>query len=154
MAVAACGLAWAGRPDEGARAGSAFADVTHPSKVARQVNADASALLALVVAGLPVPDDPRFRPSLPCRPTDKIGWCKVAWALAAQARHHAETVGPLEALRWVIARGGDTDTNGAVAGAVLGAAYGTNAWTGWATDGLAEAPRCRRLAGRLVGGPP
>lgn len=150
MAVAACGLAWAGRPDEAARAGSAFADLTHPSKVARQVNADASALLALVVAGLPVPGDPRFRPSLPCRPTEKIGWCKVAWALAVESRHRAEAVGPLDALRSVIAQGGDTDTNGAVAGAVLGAAYGPEAWAGWPTDGLAEATRCLQLAGRVA----
>ncbi|MDQ2724296.1 MAG: ADP-ribosylglycohydrolase family protein [Actinomycetota bacterium] len=154
MAVAACGVAWASRPDEAARAGSAFADLTHPSRVARQVNADAAALLAHLVAGLPVPDDPRFRPSLPCPPTEKIGWCKIAWALAVDSYHQAQTLGPLDALRSVIGQGGDTDTNGTVAGAVLGAAYGTRAWAGWPKDGLAEATRCRRLAGQLVDGPP
>lgn len=77
MAVSACGVAWAGRPDEAARAGSAFAGLTHPSKVARKVNADTAALLAYLVAGFAVPDDGRFRPSLPCPPTEKIGWCRI-----------------------------------------------------------------------------
>ena len=112
---------------------------------------DAAELLSRLVVGMPVPDDSRFRPVLPCDPMENIGWCKLAWALGCQSLNRANEVGPVEALRGVISQGGDTDTNGAVAGALLGASFGATAWDGWATKGLAEAARCRTLAARLSG---
>lgn len=56
---------------------------------------------------------------------DRIGWCVGTAALAFRALALAsDGLAPTDALRWVIAQGGDTDTNGAVAGALLGAAFG------------------------------
>lgn len=56
---------------------------------------------------------------------DSIGWCIGTAALAFRALALAsDGLAPPAALRWVVAQGGDTDTNGAVAGAMLGAAFG------------------------------
>lgn len=56
---------------------------------------------------------------------DRIGWCVGTAALAFRALALAsDGLAPTDALRWVIAQGGDTDTNGSVAGALLGAAFG------------------------------
>lgn len=60
----------------------------------------------------------------------KMGWCQGTLSLAFKALGDvvAGWATPIEALQQVIQRGGDTDTNGAVAGALLGCAYGDGAW--------------------------
>lgn len=58
----------------------------------------------------------------------RMGW----WALQL-----SREVGPWRALVEVVRAGGDTDTTAAVAGGLLGAAYGT----GWLHDGQADAVR-------------
>lgn len=58
------------------------------------------------------------------------------WALQ-QARHR----GPVEALDGVIRLGGDTDTTGCIAGALLGATYGMDAWPNRWVNGLATDSR-------------
>ncbi|MGH8975523.1 MAG: ADP-ribosylglycohydrolase family protein, partial [Acidimicrobiia bacterium] len=62
------------------------------------------------------------------------------------ALEDAAAVGPFEALVGVIALGGDTDTNAAVAGGLLGAAHGASAWPAQLLDGLALRPRLEQLA--------
>ena len=55
------------------------------------------------------------------------------------------------ALRQVVEAGGDTDTNGAVAGAVLGARYGASAIPERWLDVIPQRGRVEGLANRLVG---
>ena len=56
-----------------------------------------------------------------------------------------------EALRQVVEAGGDTDTNGAVAGAVLGARYGASAIPGRWLDVIPQRGRVEGLADGLAG---
>ena len=53
------------------------------------------------------------------------------------------------ALREVVRVGGDTDTNGAVVGAVLGARYGFDAIPGWWLTAVPELDHICDLANRL-----
>jgi ADP-ribosyl-[dinitrogen reductase] hydrolase len=71
------------------------------------------------------------------RPVDgpDQGFCLFAAGLALQALASAEPFEP--ALRRVVSLGGDTDTNGAVAGALVGAAVGA---TGLPAEWLASLP--------------
>jgi ADP-ribosyl-[dinitrogen reductase] hydrolase len=59
---------------------------------------------------------------------DKIGWCKVAFSAALKCLlgTYSDSADDSykSALRWVLAGGGDTDTNAAIVGAVMGAAVG------------------------------
>ncbi len=54
-------------------------------------------------------------------------------------------------LVWLASAGGDTDTNAAVAGALMGARDGEAAIPGRWLEQVAEVPRLRSLASRLVG---
>jgi hypothetical protein len=56
----------------------------------------------------------------------QMGW--VLTALGNAFFHLAATADPVEALVRTVGAGGDTDTNAAVAGALLGAAEGRAAW--------------------------
>jgi ADP-ribosyl-[dinitrogen reductase] hydrolase len=56
----------------------------------------------------------------------QMGW--VLTALGNAFFHLAVTPDPVEALVRTVGAGGDTDTNAAIAGALLGAAEGRNAW--------------------------
>jgi ADP-ribosyl-[dinitrogen reductase] hydrolase len=159
MAAAAIGVAWADSPSQAAEAGRAFAALTHPSAVAADANAAFCELVAHLVASGEAPDDPRFRPPLPGPVSGSgasIGWVKLAWAVAAEALWSTieRGVAPVDALRAVIAAGGDADTNGAIAGALLGARWGATAWTPWQLYGLKEASRARALALALRGPSP
>jgi ADP-ribosylglycohydrolase/fructose-1,6-bisphosphatase/inositol monophosphatase family enzyme len=55
-----------------------------------------------------------------------MGWVLIALQNAFFQLLHAS--GPEEALVRTVASGGDTDTNGAIAGALIGATYGTDKW--------------------------
>jgi ADP-ribosylglycohydrolase len=76
------------------------------------------------------------------------GW--VMTALQNAFRHLLHSPSPENALIETVGEGGDTDTNGAIAGALLGAAHGRAAWPArWTTPVLA----CRPMPG-LEGGQP
>jgi ADP-ribosyl-[dinitrogen reductase] hydrolase len=55
-------------------------------------------------------------------------------------------------ITWLVAAGGDADTNGAIAGALLGARDGEDAIPVEWTNRIPRADRIRELANRLVGG--
>jgi hypothetical protein len=72
----------------------------------------------------------------------QMGWVLTALQAAFHALLHAPSAE--EGLVQVVGYGGDTDTNGAIAGALLGAAYGRQAWPArWTTQVLA----CRPVQG-------
>ena len=74
----------------------------------------------------------------------QMGWVLTALQAAFHALLHAPSAA--EGLVQVVGCGGDTDTNGAIAGALLGAAYGRQAWPArWTTQVLA----CRPVHGTL-----
>jgi ADP-ribosylglycohydrolase len=82
------------------------------------------------------------RGELPSDFTTHMGWVLTALQAAFHALLHAPSAE--EGLVRVVGMGGDTDTNGAIAGALLGAAHGRQAWpTRWTTPVLA----CRPVQG-------
>lgn len=69
-------------------------------------------------------------------PFDIGGTCAVALSIAVrQVLHVAD---PVEALVEAVGMGGDTDTNAAIAGALLGAVHGADAWPGQWVSGVLE----------------
>lgn len=151
MAAAAIGIGWASRPDSAGTAGRTFAALTHPSKVAADINASFCELLAHLISHGSAPSKEAFRPERPCPssgPGARIGWARLAWAVATDALWSTMqgTVAPIDALRGVIAEGGDTDTNAAITGALLGAAWGREAFESWQLDTLEERRRATELA--------
>jgi ADP-ribosylglycohydrolase len=146
MAVTPVVLRVAADRDRARSNAAAFARLTHPSAVAAATNARfADALLDTLAGGEP--------PTItePRRPAHgpHMGWCELCLDLAFLTWHRAETLGPLAALLELIALGGDTDTNAAVAGALLGAAHGMAAWPDDLVAALHLAPRLSDLAGEL-----
>jgi len=89
----------------------------------------------------------RARNHAPADYQRQMGWVLIALQNAFYELLHA--AGPAEGVARTVARGGDTDTNGAIAGALLGAAWGATAMpAGWADALLAcrpqpETPGCR-----------
>jgi ADP-ribosyl-[dinitrogen reductase] hydrolase len=131
MACAPLGLFYAGQGRHAAEAGEHFSHLTHPSS--RSMGA--VGLFVQSISRLVV--DPRENP--PCEaqvrvpecfdPTDgAIGFVTWCAALAYQASDRCEAADAFPQLVWVLEKGGDTDTNGAVAGALLGARFGMAAW--------------------------
>ena len=117
VCVAACG-AFAAAIAVGVAGGSR----TEMQHMARQIAATAGATAASVTAALdraaalvPVDDFHTHE-----------GWVLVA--LGNAFFHLAATPDPAEALVPTVGAGGDTDTNAAIAGALLGAAEGREAW--------------------------
>jgi ADP-ribosylglycohydrolase/fructose-1,6-bisphosphatase/inositol monophosphatase family enzyme len=74
--------------------------------------------------------------------SDQMGWVRLAWtnALATLQLNAA----PMDALTHTVRLGGDTDTNAAIAGALLGAVHGRDAWPAAAVDRVLT---CRPLEG-------
>jgi ADP-ribosylglycohydrolase len=152
MAVAPVGLRFAGEPEAARAIAAAFARLTHPSAAAVECNVTYAGLLAAAVRGAGAGDlDAGVAPAPPgAEPAGaKKGWCRLTLHLAVRALENATAVGPFEALVSVIALGGDTDTNAAVAGGLLGAAHGASAWPAHLLDGLALRPRLEQLATEL-----
>lgn len=82
------------------------------------------------------------RGELPEDFTRQMGWVLTALQAAFHALLHAPSAE--EGLVQVVGYGGDTDTNGAIAGALLGAAHGRQPWPArWTTQVLA----CRPVQG-------
>lgn len=127
--MGSCPLAVLG-PAKARDAAEELADATHPSLATCEAVADYTELLAAILQDYP--DDPDLEHATHLEPLNwepvgpKIGWVTgCEWlARAALQRALITDVGPVEALEWVIRQGGDTDTNGAVAGALLGAWFG------------------------------
>lgn len=73
----------------------------------------------------------------------KMGWVCLAWQNALWQLGHAESVG--EALVATVGLGGDTDTNAAICGSLLGAVFGRNSIP---EDWQQAVLNCRPQAGR------
>lgn len=153
MACAPLGLLYAGRGRHAADVGAEFSKLTHPSSRSEA----AVGFLVQSIARLVV--DPRAIP--PCDAQVKVPACfaptrdaigLVTWcaALAYQASDRCEAVADaFPQLVWVIEQGGDTDTNAAVAGALLGARFGMNAWPTKLVRDLKLTPELTKLAHQL-----
>jgi ADP-ribosylglycohydrolase len=76
------------------------------------------------------------------------GFCLFTAGIALQVA--GESLGFEEGLRHVVGLGGDTDTNAAVAGALLGAAHGVDALPSRWIEGLADVDELRAEAERLA----
>jgi ADP-ribosyl-[dinitrogen reductase] hydrolase len=142
MAVAPAGLL-AKNPIEAGVLGYNFSEFTHPNELCRY----ACGTFAHAIYSVSRTDgkDAYFpRMSAPrWFPTDGnfMGFVATTAGIAFEALNVADDVYSVrdldpketgdfgfQALKWVIGRGGDTDTNASVAGALIGAYYGMAAW--------------------------
>lgn len=139
MRVAPIGIACAGNPARAAKWAAADAALTHPSPVCCAASASFAAAVATGIAGADATDmarvamdhaaDASLRVCLAAAasapPADfqrNMGWVLIA---LQNAFHHLLAGTALEpALIATVAAGGDTDTNAAICGALLGAAQG------------------------------
>ncbi|MCC7427186.1 MAG: ADP-ribosylglycohydrolase family protein [Alphaproteobacteria bacterium] len=146
MRVAPIGIAHAGNPAAAARAAAFDAELTHPNGVTVAANRAFAAAIATLVAGgdgaqalasagdcvgsgdgaeivrgwlaeAAIPD------LADC--TRQMGWVRHAFRNATARLASGQPIGT--AIAETIARGGDTDTNAAICGALLGAAQGVGA---------------------------
>lgn len=159
MRCAPIGL-WARDPMEAAAAARADAELTHPHPVCQAASASFAAAIAAAIGGadraamldaaeaaLDGLPEVGLRAALNRArggegPRDFIrqqGWVLIAWQ---NAFRHLALGTPVEAaLVETVARGGDTDTNAAVCGALLGAAEGREGMpTRWTVPVLACRP--------------
>lgn len=161
MRCAPIGL-WARDAEEAAEAAEADAALSHPHPVCRAASAAFAAAIATAIAGGDTDamfraaeaavTQPEGRPVLDRlalarageRPADfvhQMGWVLIAFQNAF--RHLADGTALEDALIQTVGEGGDTDTNGAICGALLGAAQGRTAVpVRWAMAILA----CRPMA--------
>lgn len=128
------------------RAAAMLSETTHPSKdsatacvgLVHNISAAVAGRETVLVTTTDVSSwDPRG---------EHIGWCLGTLHLAYLSVNEvvANGASPADALRWVIRQGGDTDTNAAVAGALLGALFGEDAWVEL-LPGLSEADAAKNL---------
>ena len=125
---------------------------THPSPEAAQVTRRYVATLAAILADGAYDDG--ALPLIPRAGWDSapIGWCKLAYDIARDALDSTvsiDAVSPMEALRSVVRRGGDTDTNAAIAGALLGCYWGPEPFDFTGID-PAELATNKALASKLA----
>ena len=157
MAVAPVALRFAHRPPAARAAAAAFARLTHPSAAAAECNvAYVERLLGALHgggqagAGAALGARPAASPPPGADPAgSKMGWCRLTLHLAGRALEDASRAGPFPALVRLVALGGDTDTNAAVAGGLLGAAHGAGAWPAHLVDRLALRETVEQLAEEL-----
>jgi ADP-ribosylglycohydrolase len=137
MRVSPIGIAAAGRPERAAAWARADSALTHPNPICADACAAFAAAIAAAIRGGGSPYDtacataaePAVRDALArardAPPADFLrhsGWVLTALQNAFHQLLHA---GSLEAaLVATVGRGGDTDTNAAICGALLGAAHG------------------------------
>ena len=159
MRVAPAGI-WARNAAEAAAIAAADARLTHPNPVCVAASAAFAAAIATAIAGgTPATmldaaraqaDDDAVRGALDDaaagrKPADYVaqqGWVLTAFRNAVF--HLLHTPDAESALVVTVGEGGDTDTNAAICGALLGAAHGRAAFpTRWVMPVLA----CRPLAG-------
>ncbi len=148
MRVAPIGV-WAGSPEAAAAAAMADSTLSHPHPVCATACGAYAAAIAAGIAGAdragmqqtarevaiaagkdgePVAAtlDKAAGGAPPVDFQHQMGW--VLTALGNAFFHLATTADPVEALVRTVGAGGDTDTNAAIAGALLGAAEGRSAW--------------------------
>ena len=161
MRVSPIGI-WAVTPEEAAAAAMEDSDLTHPHPVCAIA---CGAYAAAITAGIAGADRPgMIRAALDVAEAGRLDDGIVARAIAAAASgrkpadflhrqgwvvialqnaffHLARTPAIEDALVQTVAEGGDTDTNAAIAGALLGAAVGRDAIpTAWVRDVMACRP--------------
>jgi ADP-ribosyl-[dinitrogen reductase] hydrolase len=148
MRVAPIGV-WAGSPEAAAAAAMADSTLSHPHPVCITACGAYAAAIAAGIAGAARPEMQRTARAIaadagehgapvvaaldraaggtpPADSRHQMGW--VLTALGNAFYHLAATPDPVEALVQTVGAGGDTDTNAAITGALLGAAEGRNAW--------------------------
>ncbi len=148
MRIAPVGIYAAARdPRQGALWAREDAALTHPHPVCGDVNALFTAAVALAVADGPSPADlydrivgwcaewtvdaevaatvARSRDEAPAEYQRQMGWVQIAFGNALWQLLHAPSLEA--ALVDTVRRGGDTDTNAAICGALLGAVHGLGA---------------------------
>lgn len=152
---------WARDPEEAAEAADDDAALTHPNPLCRAASAAFAAAIAAAMDGGDrtamlgaaeqalrqrgcadlLRDLAAARHAPPEDFTRQQGWVRIAWR---NAFHHLAVGIPVEeAIVTTVGRGGDTDTNAAICGALLGAADGRRALpTRWTMPILS----CRPLA--------
>ena len=140
------------------------AALTHPNPVCLQANALYAMAIALAVRIGPKPEDlynqvmswardmnvepllmeaiTEVADSPPKDFTDHEGWVLISFRNALYQLLHAESLEP--GVIDTVMRGGDTDTNAAICGALLGAVYGRGAIPAQWTDRVLT---CRPMAG-------
>jgi ADP-ribosylglycohydrolase/fructose-1,6-bisphosphatase/inositol monophosphatase family enzyme len=146
MRVSPIGVLCAGDPARAARLAAEDARLTHPNPVCQAANAAYAAAIAVGVAGGDAAvmvaaaethagggdyaDAVRFRLAAARREPPADFQHLMGWVMTAlqNAFHHLMRETPLaEALPATVARGGDTDTNAAICGTLLGALQGRDA---------------------------
>jgi ADP-ribosyl-[dinitrogen reductase] hydrolase len=171
MRVSPLGIFGAGRSSaEVAEMARADAGLTHPHPVCLEANALFAMAIAEAIRDAPAPDalhgriaewarqrqsDKALQQAIsasrhtrPENPLAKQGWVLIAFQNALYQLLH--TGGPEEGIAETISLGGDTDTNAAIAGALLGAVHGREAipeaWVGCLQQCRPEAgaPRVRQ----------
>lgn len=163
MRVAPIGIAAAGDPAKSALWAREDAALTHPHSVCQAASAAFAAAIAAGVAGANPPamwsvayaeagEDAggaeirqallEARDALPPDFTRNLGWVLTAFGNAFHRLWREQDFA--EALTETVMAGGDTDTNAAISGALLGAAYGR--------DAIPQAWRSQVLACRAVRG--
>lgn len=141
------------KTDEGVRdMARRDAELSHPNAFCVDANAAYASIVAAVIRGeAPVfeTSNEEVRPVLsgwlPESAYPSMGW--VAYGIG-MACHFLNTGATFEeAMREVLARGGDTDTNAAIVGAALGAKYGLSAlperWVDAVIEPSSRDTRCR-----------
>lgn len=133
MAVAPIGLAYA--YGNAAEVGRMFSDVTHPNDQSRHACGYLAGTIASYVRGGTdrpfVWDSPyaSIASAQDAASSASMGWAPLTVTLAMDCVRSADKPErAVAALMDLIALGGDTDTNAAVAGALLGARFGLAAW--------------------------
>jgi ADP-ribosylglycohydrolase len=146
MAVAPIGLLF--EPEAAHGNGARFSSFMHPSATSEDTCAAFSRLVSEHVRGEPpaptTADAPVAAPN-----GERRGWCVLTLHLARHALDESRRKEPVEVLLDLIRLGGETDTNAAVAGALLGAAHGLGAWPTGLVEQLAAAERMVELADEL-----
>ena len=141
---------WKSKPEELAKLAAADATLTHPNTICQQVSGLYAAAIAAAVREGHGPQtlyeriigwaiawnvDPAIAERIklaqthrPAQYSRQMGWVLIAFHNALYELLHAPTLeqGVIETVRC----GGDTDTNGAICGALLGAIYGREAVPG------------------------
>ena len=134
---------WARDPEEAAAVGRADASLSHPHPLCQAASAalvaaicrgihggDRNAMLAAAEAAITAPEAAALRAALPRArrgegPTDLVrqqGWVMIAFQNAFS--HLAAGTALEHAVIETVRQGGDTDTNAAICGALIGAAQG------------------------------
>lgn len=158
MAVSPVGLV-AKNAGEAAALGERFASFTHPAGTAKYCNRQYAGAIWAFSRDIAIPTVmSAARVSRPVgMPTDgpSMGFCLVAAGLAFDAIQRVEDgMTPWDSLVDVIvSNGGDTDTNACIAGALLGSAYGMDAWKNapdWVLEGVEDREGWFELADQLL----